>query len=78
MGIGMLLWHFLAMSGHLKTQTNILSTQFYPIDLYYAFSVKLPNKNQFFSCPSVHRISLSQDFPSTQLLKVGLPLHTSP
>ena len=27
--------------------------------------------------PSLQRISLPQDFPPTQLLKVGLPLHTS-
>ena len=27
---------------------------------------------------SVHRMSLPQDFPSTQLSNVGLPLHTSP
>ena len=28
--------------------------------------------------PSVHRISLPPDFPSTQLSKEGLPSHTSP
>ena len=33
---------------------------------------------QLIRTPSVHRISLPQDFPSTQLSKEGLPSHTSP